>query len=223
MNAASNGRVLRVALAASLAVHLVVAAIVYSHPVTAAPEQRAHRIEVVRIQLPKPTPPPPKPALPHPQHQSRAVRPAMHPVHLAQNHGEHRGAIVAPPVEPTGEPNPGPVETAGPPEAPTAAPVVVATSTPKPACSAPDVPARAIVTQSPQVPEDDRNGFTGTAKVKVVLDGSGNVVGAQMYESTGSMQLDRAAIAAARESRYAPEERDCKNVGGAYLFTVDFQ
>ncbi len=46
---------------------------------------------------------------------------------------------------------------------------------------------------------------------------------ASIYESTGYLQLDRAAIAAARASRYAPEERDCKTVSGSYLFVVDFE
>ena len=128
----------------------------------------------------------------------------------------------APPVEPTGEPN-GPVDNPGPDVVPSGAPIV-ATPTPKPACSAPDVPAKALVAQPPEISDDaGANGFTGTAKVKIDLDASGNVVAARIYESTGSMELDRAAVAAARSSQYAPEQRDCKNVSGSYLFTVDFQ
>lgn len=131
------------------------------------------------------------------------------------------GPAIAPPVEPTGDPVV--VNTAGPDIASTAAPIV-ATPTPRPACSAPDVPAKTLVTQSPIVPDDASAGaLAGTAKVRVDLDDSGKVVGTSIYESTGSMELDRAAISAARNSRYAPEQRDCKNVAGSYLFTVDFQ
>lgn len=134
----------------------------------------------------------------------------------------HVVVVVAPPVEPTGEPNP--IDTSGPDTGPTSGPVAMPTPTARPACSAPDVQAKAIVTQSPIVPDDARpGGFTGTAKVKVDLDASGNVIHTSIYESTGSMELDRAAIDAAQQSRYAPEERGCKNVSGSYLFTVDFQ
>lgn len=224
MGAASNGRVLRIALAASVAVHVLIAANVSLRPVRAVPEVRAQRGEIIHLQSPKPTPtPPPKPALQRAQQRSVSVHAVIQRVHLASaNH--HTGPhAIAPPIEPTGEPFP--ADTSGPNVAPTSGPVVtVPTPTPKPACSAPDVPAKTIETQSPVVPDDARaNGFTGTAKVRVDLDASGNVVGTSIYESAGSMELDRAALQAARESRYAPEERDCKNVPGSYLFNVDFQ
>ena len=221
MSAVSNGRVLRIALAGSVAVHLIIAAIVYARPVTAAPEQQPQKTHLYKflLQPPTPKPPPRKPVLPHPQRHARAVRPAIHnPVHIAVTKPD--GPPMGPPVEPTG--NPVPVDTSGPGIAPTDAPIAP-TPTPKPACSAPDVPAKTLVTQSPIVPEDQSDGFAGTAKVKVDLDAAGQVVGTSIYESTGNMQLDRAALSAARESRYAPEERDCKNVAGSYLFTIDFQ
>lgn len=221
MSAASNGRVLRIALGTSLAVHLIVAAVIYSHPVKAAPEPKPDKSYIIHLPPPTPTPPPPKPALPHPQRKSAAVRPAIHPpVRVAQTHSN--GPRIAPPISPTGDPNafasPGPPDvapTAGPPE-------LTPTPTPKPACSAPDVPAKTVVTETAVAP-DDTAGYTGQAKVQVDLDAAGTVVNASIYQSTGSMELDRAALAAARASRYAPEERDCKNVSGSYLFVVDFQ
>lgn len=219
MSAASNGRVLRIALATSLAVHLIIAAIVHSRPVTAAPQEKAHKTYIIHLPPPTPTPPPPKPQLPHPQHRSVAVQPAIRRTHLIA-HTDTKGPRIAPPVEPTGEPQPW--ETSGPPDvAPTAGPPAP-TPTPKPACSAPDIPAKAVVTQTAVAPED-AGGYTGQAKVQVDLDASGNVLGASIYQSTGSLELDRAALAAARASRYAPEERDCKNVSGSYLFVVDFE
>jgi TonB family protein len=220
MSAPSNDRILRNAIAGSLSVHLIVAAVICSRPVTAAPEQRALNMRVVQLIRPKPTPPPPKPALPHPQRQSHAVRPAMHRVHIAVVPHVDGPPIAQPPVEPTGEPYP--VDSASPDVAPTAAPIV-ATPTPKAACSSPDVPAKTLVAESPIITDDERNGFNGTAKVKVDLDAAGKVVGTSIYESTGSVPLDQAALAAARESRYAPEERDCKDVPGSYLFAIDFQ
>lgn len=223
MSAVSNGRVLRIALAGSVAVHLIIAAVVYSHPTVVAAEPPPQHIVLINIKPPRatPTPPPPKHAVSHPQHHTRAVLPATHPPkRIAQAHTD--GPPVAPPVEPTGIP--GPAQTPGPDVGPTGPPVdVTPAPTPKPACSAPDVAAKTIAAQSPDVPDDERNGFTGTAKVKVDLDATGAVVGTSLYESTGNMQLDQAALRAARDSRYAPEQYECKNVAGSYLFTVDFQ
>lgn len=221
MSATSNGRVLRIALAASVAVHLVIAAVViHSRPVTAAPEQKPDKTYIIHLPPPRPTPPPPKPALPHPQHKSAAFHPAIHVAQLPPS-THHDGPPIAPPIAPTGDPNvfatPGPDDTA-----PTSGPIATPSPTPKPACSAPDVPAKTLVTQTAERPED-AGGYSGRAKVQVDLDASGNVLGASIYESTGSLELDRAALAAARASRYAPEERDCRNVSGSYLFIVDFE
>ena len=60
-------------------------------------------------------------------------------------------------------------------------------------------------------------------KVRVDLDAGGNVVAVTVYESSGSMELDRAALNAARASSYAPEERNCQDISGSYLFTVNFE
>jgi protein TonB len=221
MSETSNARILRIALAASLAVHLIVAAVIYSRPVTAAPEPKPQKSYVIHLPPPTPTPPPRRPQPPHPQHHSVAVQPALHRVRLtAQTHVTTHSRNIAPPIAPSGEPQPG--DTSGPIDAgPTAGPPAPA-PTPKPACSAPDIPAKTLVTENAVAP-DDAAGYSGEAKVQVDLDAAGNVVGASIYQSTGSMELDRAALAAARASRYAPEERDCKNVSGSYLFVVDFQ
>ncbi|HLI94563.1 MAG TPA: energy transducer TonB [Candidatus Baltobacteraceae bacterium] len=100
------------------------------------------------------------------------------------------------PIEPTGDPFP--IDNPTPGVAPTSAPIVAA-PTPKPACSAPDVPAKTLTIEPPAVSDEDRDGFTETAKVKVDVDAAGKVVGASIYESTGSVPLDQAAVAAAVE------------------------
>jgi protein TonB len=224
MSAAKNGRVLRIAIAGSLAVHLVVACLVYSHPVAAAPEQTPRHIDIIKLHLPPPTPapPPPKPAVLHPQRKSPAVHIAVRMPKLPPDPNP-KGPPQNPPVEPTGEPNPNPTDTGGQITGPTSAPLVV-TPTPKPACSAPGIGAKALDPQTPEESDAAREqGLIGTVKVKVDLDSSGSVVGTSIYASSGSMDLDNAALAAARQTRYAPEKRDCKNVPGSYLFTVDFQ
>jgi TonB family protein len=64
--------------------------------------------------------------------------------------------------------------------------------------------------------------ITGTTAVRVTLDRRGTLTGASVLSSSGNPWLDRAALSAARLSRFAPEVRDCERVGGEYAFLVDF-
>lgn len=215
-------RIFRVAIAGSLFAHLIFALVVHSKPVKAAPEPKPDHMYLITLPKATPTPQPPKPKT-KPQHTSST---AIHrlPVNLVKqtNANPHGPAqIVASALPGTPEPrdlaSPGP-DVTGPPATETPSPP---TPTPKPACSAPDVAARAIDTITPETPEDsDANG--AQAKVRVDLDANGAVTGVSVYQSSGDQRLDSAAMRAARASRYAPELRDCKDVPGSYLFTVDF-
>lgn len=223
MNGSSNPRILRVAIAVSLAIHLIAASIVHPSAIEAQPEEKPGPLLVIKIQKPKPTPTPapPKPQLEHPQHAAQPVRPPLHPPRQLShsNPNVHQGQT-RPVSEPSGTPN-GPDVFASPGPAATGTEFTPG-PTPKPACSAPEVPAKTVDAISPQAPADATN-LPAIAKVKVDLDASGNLVGVSIYESTGSPQLDRAALEAARTSRYSPEEQNCHAIAGSYLFTVDFQ
>jgi TonB family protein len=222
MKATSNGRVIRIALAASLAVHFVVATLVHPPRVEAQAQEEVSPAVIVHIIPPKPTP---TPRIEHPKKQPRSHAPAhnpiVHTVHLQPHRDNSKNVGYTLPSPAPGTPGPADIGSSapGPDSGPTGTPEP--TATPKPACSAPDVPARTTFVQSPSVPDSvPANGTT--AKIRVDLDVEGNVRGVSVYESTGSMELDRAALQAARDSRYAPEEVNCKNVSGSYLFTVDF-
>ncbi|HVS45209.1 MAG TPA: TonB family protein [Verrucomicrobiae bacterium] len=84
--------------------------------------------------------------------------------------------------------------------------------------------ARAV---NPVVPEEpavaQEEGLSGTTLVKVDLDPAGAVTGVSIYRSSGSSALDAAAEAAARQTNYKPELRDCEPVAGAYIFAANFQ
>jgi protein TonB len=224
MKARTNWKVLRYAIAGSLAVHTIFAAVVHSLPVTAAPEQPPTRgIIIIKLPAPSPspTPPPRKPQHEHPHRNAvQQRRPHVDVVRTHSNTHTSPNIVVAsfPPGTPIPEPSagatPGGVGV-------TPAPVM-ATSTPKPACSAPDVAAKAVDVVTPEAPPDAA-AVPAQGKVRVDLDASGNVTGTSMYLPTGYPQLDRAAIDAARETRYEPEKKNCKDVAGSYLFTVDFQ
>jgi protein TonB len=75
----------------------------------------------------------------------------------------------------------------------------------------------------PDYPDMARQqGIEGTTQVKVSLDATGAITGATVYKSAGNIQLDNAAIAAAKASKYAPEIVNCVKTAGSYLFRADF-
>jgi|SRR5947209_2844401 len=63
---------------------------------------------------------------------------------------------------------------------------------------------------------------TGTTEVRIVLDPGGRLTEQSVLASSGNRWIDGAALAAARQSRYRAEVRDCAPVGGTYAFVVDF-
>lgn len=169
-------------------------------------------------------PPPPTPKLtpqpPKPQHIASHVMQSHHAApfhpHLIATKND-TNAPLGPRIVASARPDgvdvaPGPVASAAP----------AATAEPKPACSVPFAPAVATDAVAATIP-DGFEGETGIAQVRVTLDAAGKVTDAAIYRSAGNFMLDRAAIAAARMSRYRAEIRDCEPAGGSYLFTVDFQ
>lgn len=226
MKRTSNARLLRIAIVASLAFHAAFAAVVHPSSVVDAQEQRPARTEILHIRMTPPPRPRITPTPPPPHRVERATRPAVRhvkrpAVHLIVQHARPAKGAVTVAVQPAETGNPQPLESPGAGPVATALPSPAVTPTPKPACSSPDVAAKAIDTVSPGTPEGV-DAVHAVAQIEVQLDAAGNVLNAGVYSSTGYPQLDRAALEAARESRYAPEQRDCKNVAGSYLFTVDF-
>jgi TonB family protein len=63
---------------------------------------------------------------------------------------------------------------------------------------------------------------TGTTAVRIVLDPGGRLTEHSVLASSGNRWIDQAALAAARQSRYSAEVRECAPTGGAYAFIVDF-
>jgi periplasmic protein TonB len=217
MKARSTNRFLLWALAISAALHFAAAGIMRTIPsVAAAPEQPAMHIVVAHLTTPAPPPPTPTPA-PQPIRRVRPARAsrAVAKVAVAVPKTHPPAAIGAEPphVAPSGN---GVAQNLAQGE-PTAPP-----TPPKPSCSQPFAAARTIEAVMPSTP-DDAAGVTGTAEVQVTLDAAGRVTDARIYRSTDDLRLDRAAVIAARTSRYAPAIADCTPTGGTYLFRVDFQ
>lgn len=65
-------------------------------------------------------------------------------------------------------------------------------------------------------------GVAGTSVIRLDLSDTGQVSGAYVAVSSGSVLLDRAAIRTATSMAYAPEARSCKATPGSYALEVEF-
>lgn len=186
---------------------------------------------VVPTPPPKPTPPPTPPPKSTPPPIKQTAPPETKKLKLNVVHttnksaGANENAYVAPPVgdengNPNGNSNKGPAQPAPAGTPGTPAPP---TPTPKPACANPHVDATVTHAVEPEFPELARQqGAIGVTQVQVTLTETGAVSDAKVYKSSGNASLDRSAIAAAKESTYAPEVDNCVKQAGTYLFRAEF-
>jgi TonB family protein len=198
-------RLLLVAFALSLLLHLVIA--IFLHPPVPTPENQAevvsieHRPATIAVtKLATPPPPPPK-RTPAPRTASSAPP--------ARKGSEAAGTTGA------GTPAPTPVAVA-------ATPKPVATS--NAGCAQADVAAAVVATPAPPdiAPDARVSATSGTTLVNVQLDAAGQVTTTSVTQSTGNSALDLVAVAMARDARYTPALHDCKPVASAYTFSVKF-
>lgn len=218
-----SNRVLAIALAISLVVHAFVALFARYRAVEAAPEPPLQHVTIATIPKRMPPPPTPKPHDTPPASKASSL-PPTHPTIKAPvtNASSPPGGVTA-----VSE-SPGPVSSGDPgtdvPGA-TAAPATpqpTPSPTPKPQCATPYEAARALTTVEPVAPAD-ADAVNATVQVQVTLSATGSVVSASVFRSANNFGLDRAALVAARASKYAPEIQNCQPQGGTYLFTATFQ
>lgn len=200
-------RLLLIAFALSLLVHLVVALILrpaapsaQNQPEVVSLERRPASIAVKRTV----TPPPPPPTRP----------PAPKTVNSAAPRSPK--GLAGPP---SGAGTPAPAASAVP-ATPTPSPVVAASG----GCSQPNAgPAVSVTPPAPDIaPAARAPGTNGVALVRVQLDATGDVTGADVVQSTGNASLDLVAVTMARGARYTPGLHDCKPIASAYTFSVKF-
>lgn len=121
-----------------------------------------------------------------------------------------------------------PVKAAAPaatgvPATPVPTPVPTPTPTPKPVCANPNADATTTQAVEPDYPDIARQqGAVGTVQVKVSLDATGHVLGADINKSSGNASLDQSALKAARASSFTPEVVNCVKTAGSYIFRADF-
>jgi TonB family protein len=218
MGETRNSRMLGAALAISLAVHLILAGFVHVRPAKAIIYHATPVIVHIYVH-PKHTLPPKAQPRSHTIAQHQSVHRPDWRIHVPSR---PNGVVAVASSLPTGEP-PAPGNTG--PTGPDGAngQTTEPSSPPAPACSDPNVEAKTTVAISPdQTSSGFAAGTNVTAMIKVDLDATGRVTGVSVYGSSGSVELDNAAMQAARESSYAPEMRDCQPVAGSYLFKVEF-
>ncbi|MBV9233306.1 MAG: TonB family protein [Candidatus Eremiobacteraeota bacterium] len=199
-------RLLLLAFALSLLVHLIVAVVL--HPAAPGPPSEPEVVSIehrATIAVTKPATPPPHPPptpLPSPRVQTSAPPKGRAPGRVRSGPGRQAAA--------------------------TAAPVPVATPRPTPAsgnkCDRPNAAAAVVASPAPPdiAPGARAEGTSGVAVISVQLDPSGAVTGAGVQQSTGNSSLDLVAVEMARDARYSPALRDCKPVATTYPFSVKF-
>ena len=89
-------------------------------------------------------------------------------------------------------------------------------------CSRPNVQATTLRPAEPDTPPAaQEQGISGTVQVVVSLDADSKVVGARIQTSPSRL-LNEAALAAARQSSFQTEIRDCKPISADYIYSVEF-
>jgi protein TonB len=173
---------------------------------------------------PTPTPPPPKqtpPPKPQPQKQQQVRLKLNVPKTTSKSSSTTttENKYVPPPAgSEQGVPQ-GTVASAPPAPVSTAPP-----GTPKPACKTPYQDATVVNQAQPEYPDAARDLGLGEVQVAVTvtIGPEGNLVDAKISQSAGNMSLDQAALAAARQSTYAPKIVNCQPTTGSYYFKVTF-
>ncbi len=223
------------AFVASLVLHVLVAPFM-KNITQHTEEQQVEKVSVTkRIIVKPPTPPPPTPTPPPPKvtpppkqvKQVTVPQPKLkvEPPKVSSNTGSGPSqAKYVPPKTgsengvPSGEgtAKPGPVTaTAGPP---------ASTPTPKPACANPMQEATATQSVTPDYPENAREQGLGRVEVNVVvsLSASGAPTSATVQNTSGNMEMDRAARQAAMQSTYSPKVVNCQPVPSQYIYHITF-
>jgi|SRR5579884_843791 len=174
---------------------------------------------------PTPTPPPPK-STPPPKQQVQQPQPRLK-LNVPKTTSKSSSSTTTetkyvPPAQGSEQGAPAGQGTA--PPAPVAATPGPPASTPKPACKTPYQDATVVQQATAEYPENARELGLGEVQVavQVTIGPSGNLVNAKIAQSANNMSLDNAALAAARQSTYAPKIVDCQPVQGDYLFRVTF-
>jgi TonB family protein len=87
-----------------------------------------------------------------------------------------------------------------------------------------DHPAKVLAPAGPTEPFDVYEAVyrAPVVVVNVTVGANGNLEAASIVQSSGRVDVDRAALRAAHESRFAPAMKNCKPIAGTTLFRVGY-
>ncbi|HMD01338.1 MAG TPA: energy transducer TonB [Candidatus Baltobacteraceae bacterium] len=226
------------AFAISIGLHLIFGPFLGQYKPYTNRDKEVEKVSVTKkIKVIVPTPPPPTPTPPPatpppkstPPPRTTNPPPPKLKVDVPKTHNAKSGQTseqtYVPPQKGSEEGNPNGVDTSkGSGNAPgTPGPPPPPSPSPKPACAQPHVDATVTRPVEPDYPElAKQQSLTGVTQVKVTLSETGAVQGTDVYKSSGSSLLDRAAIAAAKQSSYSPEIDNCVKQAGSYIFRAEF-
>jgi TonB family protein len=214
MTAARARKILLLAFAISLIVHLFLAGYIRWPALLRPHEETVAKVRITTVaRVPKHTPPPPPTPAPTPRATPRARASIVPPRTVAH---AAKGLPVSPKIVGPGVS----AHTLPPPPTPAPTPVAAASTSCVHNTTDPTVSATADPAEIP--PEVRAAKVSGTAAINVSLDPQGHVLDAAVSQSTGNTGLDGVAIQIARNSTYTPKYVDCKAVAGSYTFTVKF-
>ena len=88
-------------------------------------------------------------------------------------------------------------------------------------CEQAAIPVHAV---PPYYPDAARSRHLGNVSVRMLvrISATGAVTSVRVTQSSGDVDIDNAALDAARKSTYQPKIVACKAVPGTYLFIADF-
>ncbi len=195
--------------------------------------QKVSLIKKVAIVVPTPSPPPqptppptPRPKITQPPPPAPAAKLKVEPPKTHTQTVQGPTEQVAPPAQGNANGAPGgsgsgngaggtgigPGFSTAPPPAPT-----------KPPCANPQVAARTVNAVAPDTPDIARQqGITGNVEVKVDLNEKSQVTGVSIYKTANHL-LDKAALDAAKGSRFQTAIENCQPIASSYRFVVEFQ
>ncbi len=229
--------------AISIALHLIFGPFLKFQN-TQTTEETPQKVTVARIPTPPPTPPPtptPHPTLPPTPPPKQTPPPQQTPApqqpKIKINTLKTESKSNTGPTETTNKYTQGNTQgipqgqgTAAPSTATPATPApatAAPTATPKPtatpqSCSRPNVAATTVRPVEPDTPPmAQQQGISGVVQVVVSLNADSRVVSASVRSSPSAI-LNSAALAAARQSQFQTEIRDCKPIAADYIFSVEF-
>jgi periplasmic protein TonB len=224
------------AFALSILAHVVIGPLVARWKQPDATKEQLEKVSVTRkiavvvpTPSPPPTPPPPTPP-PTPKPTKRPPPPAPAAPLKIQPPKTHAQTVqgpteqVAPPAQGNANGAPGGTGNGTGPggngtgvaSAPPAPPT-------KPPCANPQVPARTLSVTAPETPDiAKQQGITGNVEVKVDLNEKSQVTNLSIFKSANHL-LDRAALDAAKGSKFQTAIENCQPIASSYRFIVEFQ